>query len=255
MPTALIVEDEPEANKLLGMLVRLRGFQIRSAFTGKEALRQVEAARPDVVFLDLMLPDLNGYEICRALKSDKETSLLPLIIVTARIADENRVESFCLGADDYVSKPYTPDHIFQALERAGRWDALCHQEVVRGEIPFGRHDEAETLRRLGQLRSVTFARSPLALRQVHEINDAIKLAWCTAFECIDDRPGEPCLVLSYTLDRDRLELRFRSQETCIRRIAGLAQDPASSIYLAAFDRVAVDDASASATLTKSFPHD
>ena len=76
MPTALIVEDEPEANKLLGMLVRLRGFQIRSAFTGKEALRQVEAALPDVVFLDLMLPDLNGYEICRVLKSAKETSLL-----------------------------------------------------------------------------------------------------------------------------------------------------------------------------------
>ena len=118
MPTALIVEDEPEANKLLGMLLRLRGYRTESAFTGKEALQLVEKSQPDIIFLDLMLPDLNGYEVCKILKSSKGTSLIPLVIVTARIAAENRIESFCLGADDYIAKPYTPDQIFQAVEQA-----------------------------------------------------------------------------------------------------------------------------------------
>ncbi len=67
MPKALIVEDEPEANELLAMLVQLRGYQTDSAFTGGEALIKAEQARPDIVFLDLMLPDLNGYDVCRAL--------------------------------------------------------------------------------------------------------------------------------------------------------------------------------------------
>ena len=68
MPTALIVEDEPEANKLLSMLVQLHGYATESAFTGSEALEKVRNHVPDVVFLDLMLPDLDGYEVCRALE-------------------------------------------------------------------------------------------------------------------------------------------------------------------------------------------
>ena len=97
MPRALIVEDEPEANKLLGMLLRLRGYQIESAFNGRQALELVEKSPPDIIFLDLMLPDLNGYEVCKILKSAKGTSLIPLVIVTARITAENRIESFCYG--------------------------------------------------------------------------------------------------------------------------------------------------------------
>ena len=68
MPTALIVEDEPEANKLLAMLLQLRGYRTESAFSGAEALEKIRDHAPDVVFLDLMLPDMDGYEVCRSLK-------------------------------------------------------------------------------------------------------------------------------------------------------------------------------------------
>src|SRR5205807_2528884 len=114
MPTALIVEDEPEANKLLSMLVRLRGYRTESAFTGGEALEKVDQARPDIVLLDLMLPDINGYEVCRALKARRQTHPIPVVMVTARVAAENRVESYRVGANDFVPKPYTPDQIFTA---------------------------------------------------------------------------------------------------------------------------------------------
>src|SRR3954454_17984312 len=90
MPTALIVEDVPEANKLLSMLVQLRGYRTDSAFTGSEALEKIGHSPPDIVFLDLMLPDINGYEVCKSLKSLKATSPIPVVMVTARVAAENR---------------------------------------------------------------------------------------------------------------------------------------------------------------------
>ena len=166
MPTALIVEDEPEANKLLGMLLRLRGYQTESAFTGEEALHLVAKAQPDIIFLDLMLPDLNGYEICKILKSSKGTSLIPLVIITARVADENRIESFCLGADDYIAKPYTPDQIFQAVEQAVHWFDQSRSGQIQASVSFDHGDDGEILRRLGQFRSLVFARTALSLEAV-----------------------------------------------------------------------------------------
>src|SRR5881275_1507726 len=102
MPIALIVEDEPEANQLLSMLVQLRGYQTESAFTGEQALGMIEAARPDLIFLDLMLPDINGFDICRAIKGKRSTCSIPVVMVTARLAAENRAQGFRVGATDYV---------------------------------------------------------------------------------------------------------------------------------------------------------
>ena len=105
MPTALIVEDEPEANKLLAMLVQLRGYHTESALDGAQAMDYLRKRVPDVVFLDLMLPDVDGYDICRFLKSSGNTSKVPVIIVTARITDLNRIESFRAGADPCSASP------------------------------------------------------------------------------------------------------------------------------------------------------
>src|ERR1700677_4494190 len=148
MPTALIVEDEPQANKLLSMLVQLRGYSTESAFTGSEALEKVRNRVPDVVFLDLMLPDLDGYEVCRALKSSGTTSQVPIVIVTARVAAENRIESFHAGADDYVPKPYTPDQIFDALDESSARGRESTLSRIEGEVVLDGRDDGETLRRL-----------------------------------------------------------------------------------------------------------
>ncbi len=118
MPTALIVEDEPEANRLLARIVQLRGYRTRSAFNGVEALAAIEDETFDVVFLDLMLPDANGYEICRRIKGRPETRSTPVVIVTARLVDENRAQSAQVGADGFIPKPYTPGQIFEALASA-----------------------------------------------------------------------------------------------------------------------------------------
>jgi CheY-like chemotaxis protein len=115
MPIALIVEDEPEANLLLSMLIRLKGYQTESAYTGGEALALARDHHPDVVFLDLMLPDINGFEVCTRLKSDRQTEEIPVVMVTARLESESRERSFEVGASEFIPKPYTPSQIFAAL--------------------------------------------------------------------------------------------------------------------------------------------
>ena len=107
MPTALIVEDEPAANDLLSALVQLRGYRTDSAFTGTEALEKVGLRPPDVVFLDLMLPDINGFEVCQSLKADESTRKATVVVVTARVAVENRIQSF-LPAPTTTSRSPTP---------------------------------------------------------------------------------------------------------------------------------------------------
>jgi CheY-like chemotaxis protein len=254
MPTALIVEDEPEANKLLGMLLRLRGYRTESAFTGKEALQLVERGHPDIIFLDLMLPDLNGYEVCKILKSSKGTSLIPLVIVTARIAAENRIESFCLGADDYIAKPYTPDQIFQALEQSIEWLDQARSGQIQGTVSFDSRDDGEILRRLGQLRSLIFARTPLGLDSVTQIGRAVKEVWCLADEWNRGHPADRASTLVYTLTAERLVLTFRDAAGWLGRVRNLPDDdPQSALVTAGFDRVVADEADRCLTLVKDLP--
>jgi DNA-binding response OmpR family regulator len=250
MPTALIVDDEPEANKLMAMLLRLRGYETHSALTGRDALKQIHSSPPDIILLDLMLPDLNGYEICKILKSSKQTSLIPLLVVTARIAAENRIESFCLGADDYIAKPYTPDQIFHSLEQAERWLAKCRDLSVRGEVTFDHRDEGSILRRLGQLRSLLFTRTELSLEAVVQIGRAIKEIWCLADEATSGDPDDPITSLVWRLDPDRLLLDFHAASAWNGRLGGLAEDATSSLCLAGFAQMNINEGDHSVTLIK-----
>jgi len=205
MPIALIVEDEPEANKLLALLVQLRGYSTVSAFTGSEALEKVQNRPPDIVFLDLMLPDINGYEVCRRLKSRKSTSLIPVVMVTARIAAENRQQSFCVGADDYIPKPYTPDQIFQAMEDADAWrkDIERDNPGREGEITF-RVDSDSSLRQLAQLRNLLVARTPLDVECVCRMADALQALRASAERWGRHSGVDACASLTYQFHPDRV---------------------------------------------------
>ena len=105
----LIVDDERELVQTLAWNAERDGFQVRTAFTGAEALAQARTEpRPDLVVLDLMLPDIPGTEVCRQLRADPTTRDLAVIMLTARAEEIDRVVGFELGADDYVTKPFSP---------------------------------------------------------------------------------------------------------------------------------------------------
>ncbi len=120
MPTALIVDDEPQASQLLARVVALRGYETFTAPDAASARRFVSEHRPDLILLDLMLPDESGIDVCRSLKTEPATRGIAVIIVTARRLEQCRDECLQAGASLIVTKPYTPDQIFRALEQAGQ---------------------------------------------------------------------------------------------------------------------------------------
>lgn len=110
-PVVLVVEDEPDIRGLIVYHLSREGFRCRTAATGTAALAEVRASPPDLVVLDLMLPDLDGREVCRRLRADPTTATLPLIMLTARADEVDRVVGLELGADDYVTKPFSPKEL------------------------------------------------------------------------------------------------------------------------------------------------
>lgn len=106
--TILIVEDEPDLQRTLEYTLQREGYQTRTASNGKAALEHLSAdPPPDLVLLDLMLPDLSGTEICRRLRAQERTRATPVIMITARADEIDRVVGFEVGADDYVTKPFS----------------------------------------------------------------------------------------------------------------------------------------------------
>ena len=107
----LVVEDEPDIRNLIVLHLSREGFRCRTAKSGPEALREARAATPDLVILDLMLPDLDGLEVCRRLRSDAATATIPIIMLTAKADEVDRGVGLEMGADDYVVKPFSPKEL------------------------------------------------------------------------------------------------------------------------------------------------
>lgn len=104
----LVVEDEPDIVELVTRALARHGFRVDAAASGEEAVRKARQLVPDVVILDLMLPGIDGMEVCRMLRGDPRTAAAPIIMLTARSEEADMVAGLEVGADDYVAKPFSP---------------------------------------------------------------------------------------------------------------------------------------------------
>jgi DNA-binding response OmpR family regulator len=139
----LVVEDEIDVASLLRFNLAREGYEVVLAADGADALRHVRERRPDVVLLDIMVPHLNGWEVCRRLKEEPETAAVPVIMVTGRVEEGDKVLGFEVGADDYVTKPFSIRELLariRAVTRRGRSAALDGKAVVRiGDLEVDRY--------------------------------------------------------------------------------------------------------------------
>lgn len=104
----LIVDDEPDTVELIEFNLRNAGYEVSSAEDGAEALRKARQNAPDLIVLDVMLPELDGLEVCKILRADPVTASIPVLMLTARAAEVDRILGLELGARDYVTKPFSP---------------------------------------------------------------------------------------------------------------------------------------------------
>ena len=131
----LLVDDEISIQRAMAPLLRSRGFSISVAGTGREALEMFERDRPDLIILDLGLPDMDGSEVCRQVRARADT---PIVVLSARGAEKDKVAALDRGADDYVTKPFGPEELLAriraALRRSLGREATLHGNLSRGDL-------------------------------------------------------------------------------------------------------------------------
>ncbi len=177
MPShVLIVEDEPDIRALVVHHLKREGYQVSAASSGAEALRQVQAAAPDLVLLDLMMPAMDGLEVCRRLRQDPATASLPIVMLTAKGDEVDRVLGLEIGADDYIVKPFSPKELVArvraVLRRGGPAPASAPLKLGALVMDLGTHmvsvgGEALTLtpKEFDLLRALVEARGRVLSRE------------------------------------------------------------------------------------------
>jgi two-component system phosphate regulon response regulator PhoB len=116
-PKILLVDDEPDALEVLGFKLRQAGYNALLAKDGARAIALARDERPALIVLDLMLPEVDGLEVCKILRRDPNTASIPIIMLTARAAEMDRVLGLELGADDYVTKPFSPRELLLRIKK------------------------------------------------------------------------------------------------------------------------------------------
>ena len=134
IPQVLVVDDEPNIRELVQVALKFHGCSVTTAATGKDALRQAEADRPNLIVLDVMLPDMDGFEVCRRLRAAGNE--VPVIFLTARDTSSDTVTGLALGGDDYVTKPFSVEalvaRVRAVLRRASRERARRSARTATG---------------------------------------------------------------------------------------------------------------------------
>ncbi len=189
-PRILVVDDEPDAVELVEFNLKSNGYDVSTAADGEEALEKARSLIPDLIILDLMLPEVDGMEVCKILRRDQRTRGIPIIMLTAKAAEIDRVLGLELGADDYVTKPFSPRELVLRVKRLLRsatvqeekndrieWKELMidvpHHEVrVKGKLVELTATEFRLLATLAQRRGRVQSRDQL-LQDVWEYENVI----------------------------------------------------------------------------------
>lgn len=152
----LVVDDEPTLTDLLSMALRYEGWQVRTAGNGMAALSTARQFQPDAVVLDVMLPDLDGFQVLRRLREYAPT--VPVLFLTARDAVEERIAGLTVGGDDYVTKPFSLEEVIarlRALLRRSGFAVAAREEAVLTVGDLSLDEDSHEVRRAGQLVTLT----------------------------------------------------------------------------------------------------
>ncbi|MFM2082666.1 MAG: hypothetical protein RL380_1357 [Verrucomicrobiota bacterium] len=137
-PKILVVDDEPDAVELIAFNLKQAGYDVVTAADGAAALKQARATQPALIVLDIMLPELDGFEVCKLLRRDPATAATPILMLTAKAAEIDRVLGLELGGDDYVTKPFSPRELVlrvkKILERHTAPPKAKRDKYVFGEL-------------------------------------------------------------------------------------------------------------------------
>jgi DNA-binding response OmpR family regulator len=205
----LIVEDDAALGELLAEDLQHSGMRPTLLGVGKPAPEWVRRRRPDLVLLDLMLPDVDGYAVCKELKLDRATNRIPVVMVTALAREEDRVRGLEVGADGYVTKPFTREQLYGAIERAFAWRRELERHGTEGEVRFEMRSHTRHLEELNQLLASLFLHTPLSQKQVQQLAMAVRELGANAIEWGHRNQADRIVTVTYRIDPDKVVIAVR----------------------------------------------
>ncbi len=209
--TVLIVDDERDTNDILASLVQARDFEPIQLFEGSQVGAAVRDHAPDIILLDLMLPDSDGFAICDQLKRNRETNLIPIIMVTALHDARHWAEGVRVGANGYLTKPFTPAQLFETLDEALAWRHEHESRGTTGEINFDVRSEATYLQQANDMLADLFAHTSLTERQIKDLKQAVMEMGGNAIEWGHRKNADLVLQITYRIDPEAVTLIIRDQ--------------------------------------------
>jgi DNA-binding response OmpR family regulator len=275
MGTALIVEDHPDQAQMVAGLLRFRNFEPLVAGTGEMGLRLARQHSPDVVILDLMLPDISGFDVCRQLRSDRATMLTPVVMLTALGDATNRLQGFRVGANAYVTKPYGIQDLFDAIDAARAWRSAIDKGNLQGDIHVELNSEITLLQDLNDFLLSLCQSTPLTDEQVMHLRQAVMEMAHNAIEWGNRHQSDRLVNITYRVHENHVEIIIRDQGSGFDRSniphAAAADDPFSHLDVrdklglrsggfglliceGMVDELRYNDVGNEVTLIKRFPH-
>jgi len=233
--TALIVDDEQDIANVIAQIVRSRGFEPRILHEGKAALQWARDHLPDLLLLDLMLPDVDGYSVCRQLKLDRVTNQIAIVMVTGLGRPEDRVHGLEVGANEYVTKPFSFDQLSSALDRAIEWRENLLQSGAHGEVNFEMRSDTKLLVELNQMLSSILLHSGLSEMDASRLIMAVREMGTNAMEWGHRKQADMLITVTYRIDPKKVEIIVRDTGPGFDRSnlphAASPEDPAAHMEL------------------------
>ena len=206
---ALVVEDEADTGELLAEHLRRWGFDPTIMHEGEPAISWTHLHHPDLILLDLMLPDIDGYDICENLKLDRQTNLVPIIMVTCRDQPQDRIHGLQVGANHYLTKPFTPDQLERAIQEVSAWKEELIRHGTRGEIHFHMKSDTQSLEELNFLLGALFLHSGMPQGLVKQLTMAVREMGTNAIESGHQKQIDRIVTVTYRIDSEKITIIVR----------------------------------------------
>src|SRR4051812_4081991 len=207
--TALIVEDEPDMADVLARILRQRHIDASVLHVDAPAPEWVREHHPDLVLLDLMLPDRDGYSVCREIKLDRRSNLTAIVMVTAMGRKEDVIKGLTVGADEYVAKPFEIEELEAAIARALAWRDELKRSGAHSEVHFQLQSDTRLLSDLNHMLSSLLLYTPLSDEAAHQFTTAVREMGVNAIEWGHRKRVELVVTVTYRIESDRVVVTIK----------------------------------------------
>lgn len=206
---ALIVEDEEDTGQLLAEFLRRWGFEPTVLAEGSTAVSWVRTHQPELILLDLLLPGMDGFAVCESLKLDRETNLIPIVMVTALDTQDDKRHGLQVGANRYLTKPFSGQDLHQAIVDVVAWREDLERHGTEGEVHFQLRSDTQYLEELNHLLASLFLFSGLTQKQIRQLTTAVRELGANAIEWGHQKQTERLVTVVYRIDPEKVTIVIR----------------------------------------------